>query len=66
MPLMIAGEGGWRPGEAQDAALPGAYRRKSSRLSCRNLPMVPHREAVKRRHTDYLFAFCPWLVADPS
>ncbi|MBN1217484.1 MAG: hypothetical protein JXM69_01030 [Anaerolineae bacterium] len=65
-PIMIAGEGGWRPGEAQDARYPmideslhrdyhlavfGWFR--TGQLS--NGAPLP----------DYFFAFCPWLISDP-
>lgn len=66
VPLMIAGEGGWRPGEAQDARYPALTEEnhrdyhvatfewfRTGKLS--NGAALP----------DYLFAFCPWLVADP-
>ncbi len=67
VPIMVAGEGGWRPGEAQDAQYPmvtttlqrdyylalfGWFRQ--GRLS--NGEPLP----------DYLFAFCPWLLADSN
>lgn len=66
VPPMIAGEGGWRPGEAQDARFPmvdaGLHRDyimavfswfSTGRLSDgQPLP-------------DYLFAYCPWLLSDP-
>lgn len=66
VPVMIAGEGGWRPGEAQDNRYPAVsetmhrdYHRevfdwfRTGRLS--NGEPLP----------DYLFAFCPWLISDP-
>jgi hypothetical protein len=66
VPMMIAGEGGWRPGEAQDVRYPAiteAQHRdyhietfqwfRTGKLS--NGATLP----------DYLFAFCPWLLADP-
>jgi len=65
-PVMIAGEGGWRPGEAQDNRYPAvseALHRdyhlavidwfRSGQLS--NGEALP----------DYFFAFCPWLISDP-
>ena len=65
-PVMIAGEGGWRPGEAQDNRYPAvseALHRdyhlavidwfRSGQLS--NGESLP----------DYFFAFCPWLISDP-
>ncbi len=66
VPVMIAGEGGWRPGEAQDNRYPPlseAMHRdyhlalfdwfRTGQLS--NGAPLP----------DYLFAFCPWLISDP-
>lgn len=66
VPMMIAGEGGWRPGEAQDARYPAITAEqhrdyhvatfqwfRTGKLS--NGAALP----------DYLFAFCPWLLADP-
>ncbi len=67
VPVMIAGEGGWRLGEQQDTRFPP-------------VDEVQHRDyhvAVFewfRRGTlsdgeplpDYLFAFCPWLLSDPT
>ncbi|MBX3086365.1 MAG: hypothetical protein KF716_32310 [Anaerolineae bacterium] len=65
VPMMIAGEGGWRPGEMQDAKYPAITEElhrdyhvavfqwfSSGRLS--------DGEALP----DYLFAFCPWLISD--
>ncbi|MBN1995012.1 MAG: hypothetical protein JW953_20120 [Anaerolineae bacterium] len=65
-PVMIAGEGGWRPGEAQDDRFPVIDDKvhrdyhlavfdwfRTGRLS--NGAPLP----------DYFFAFCPWLIADP-
>ena len=67
VPVMIAGEGGWRPGEQQDNRFPAiteelhcAYHVavfdwfRTGRLS--NGDVLP----------DYLFAFCPWLISDPA
>jgi hypothetical protein len=66
-PVMIAGEGGWRPGEAQDNRYPAI----SEELH-RNYHLavfdwfrageLPNGEALP----DYLFAFCPWLISDPN
>ena len=66
VPMMIAGEGGWRPGDAQDDRYAPVSERNhrdyhvavfdwfhTGRLS--NGQPLP----------DYLFAFCPWLIADP-
>ncbi len=66
VPAMIAGEGGWRPGEAQDNRYPVVSDRlhrdyhlavfdwfRAGQLS--NGEELP----------DYFFAFCPWLISDP-
>jgi hypothetical protein len=66
VPVMIAGEGGWRPGEAQDNRYPAISEElhrdyhlavfnwfRSGELS--NGELLP----------DYLFAFCPWLISNP-
>jgi len=65
VPVMIAGEGGWRPGEAQDNRYPAISQElhrdyhlavfdwfRSGELS--NGEPLP----------DYFFAFCPWLISD--
>jgi hypothetical protein len=65
VPMMIAGEGGWRPGEAQDERYPA-------------ISAAIHRDYHVAVYDwfrfgqlsdgaplpDYLFAFCPWLLAD--
>lgn len=66
-PVMIAGEGGWRPGEAQDNRFPAISEElhrdyhlavfdwfRTGRLS--NGETLP----------DYFLAFCPWLISDPT
>jgi hypothetical protein len=66
-PVMIAGEGGWRPGEAQDNRYPAVDEKlhrdyhlavfdwfRTGQLS--NGEPLP----------DYLLAFCPWLISDPT
>lgn len=67
VPVMIAGEGGWRPGEAQDNRYPAIDEQlhrdyhvavfdwfRTGQLS--NGEPLP----------DYFFAFCPWLISDPN
>lgn len=66
VPVMIAGEGGWRLGEQQDNRFPAI-----SEVLHRDY----HLEVFNWFHTghlsdgeplpDYLFAFCPWLISDP-
>jgi hypothetical protein len=67
VPAMIAGEGGWRPGEAQDNRYPA-------------ISLVLHRDyhlavfdwfrtgelSDGSPLPDYFFAFCPWLISDPD
>ncbi len=67
VPVMIAGEGGWRPGEQQDKRFPA-------------VSLDLHRDyhvavfdwfrtgilSNKEPLPDYLLAFCPWLIADPT
>ncbi len=67
VPPMIVGEGGWRPGEAQDDRFPPV----SQELSRRYLLAVfdwfrTGTVSDGQPLPDYLFAFCPWLLADPS
>lgn len=65
VPMMVAGEGGWRPGEAQDKRYPAvsdelhrdyllAVIRWFQTGTLSNGEPLP----------DYLFAFCPWLLSD--
>jgi hypothetical protein len=66
IPVMIAGEGGWRPGEAQDNRYPAIDE---------NLHRDYHLAVFDWFRTgqlsngeplpDYFFAFCPWLISDP-
>jgi hypothetical protein len=66
VPVMIAGEGGWRPGEAQDNRYPPISEA---------LHRDYHLAVFGWFHTgqlsngdilpDYFFAFCPWLISDP-
>jgi hypothetical protein len=65
LPPFIAGEGGWRPGEAGDAAYPPVSE---------NLHRDYHVAVFEWFRTgemsngaplpDHLFAFCPWLLSD--
>lgn len=66
VPMMIAGEGGWRPGQQDDTRYPKVTEElhrdfhvavfewfQTGQLS--NGKLLP----------DYLFGFCPWLLSDP-
>jgi hypothetical protein len=67
VPLMIAGEGGWRPGDASDtryppvdAALHADY--IAELFGWFSTGLLSNGEPLP----DYLFAFCPWLLSDPK
>lgn len=67
VPVMIAGEGGWRLGEAQDNRYPAisAELHRDYHLAVFDwfrTGRLPNGEALP----DYLFAFCPWLISDPD
>lgn len=67
MPVMIAGEGGWRPGEAQDNCYPAI----SDELHCDYHLAVfdwfrTGTLSDGKALPDYFFAFCPWLISDPA
>ncbi len=67
VPVMIAGEGGWRPGEAQDTRYPMVTqtRHRDYLLAVFNWfrsGKLSNGEALP----DYLLAFCPWILSDPS
>jgi hypothetical protein len=67
VPVMIAGEGGWRPGEAQDSRYPLV----SETLHRDYLVAVfdwfrTGRLSDGEPLPDYFFAFCPWLISDPD
>jgi hypothetical protein len=67
IPPMVVGEGGWRPGEAQDDRFPAVSE---------DLHRDYHVAAFEVFRTgtlpdgqplpDYLFAFCPWLLSDTN
>lgn len=65
VPMMVAGEGGWRPGEAQDERYPAI-----SKAIHRDYHVAVFDWFKSRKLSDgaplpdYLFAFCPWLLAD--
>lgn len=65
VPMMIAGEGGWRPGEAQDANYPPI-----SDALHRDYSLAVYRWFATGTLSDgeplpdYLFAFCTWIIAD--
>ncbi|MBE2193981.1 MAG: hypothetical protein IAE83_07385 [Anaerolinea sp.] len=65
VPPMIAGEGGWRPGEAQDSSYP-AVSEKLHRDYHRAIFnwFVTGVLSDGTPKPDYLMAFCPWLLSD--
>lgn len=67
VPMMIAGEGGWRPGEMQDKRYPMVTQtlHRDYLLSVYgwfNSGQLSNGEKLP----DYLFAFCPWILSDPN
>ncbi|GIK41839.1 MAG: hypothetical protein BroJett011_56720 [Chloroflexota bacterium] len=67
VPVMIAGEGGWRLGEAQDNRYPAinAELHRDYHLAVFDwfrTGTLSNGEALP----DYFFAFCPWLISDPQ
>lgn len=67
VPLMVAGEGGWRPGEAQDKRYPMVTqtRHRDYFLSVFNW-FPTGRLSNGEPLPDYFFAFCPWILSDPN
>ncbi len=67
VPVMIAGEGGWRPGEAQDDRFPAISQElhRDYHLAVFDwfrIGELSNGESLP----DYFFAFCPWLISDPD
>lgn len=67
VPVMIAGEGGWRPGEAQDNRYPAVSEslHRDYHLAVFDwfrTGQLANGETLP----DYFFAFCPWLISDPE
>jgi len=66
VPVMIAGEGGWRLGEAQDNRYPAVSETLHRDYHLAVIDwfrsgQLTNGEALP----DYLFAVCPWLISDP-
>ena len=63
---MVAGEGGWRPGEAQDARYPAVTRTRHREYL---LAVFDWFRTGKLSNgeplPDYFLAFCPWILSDP-
>ncbi len=66
IPVMIAGEGGWRLGEQQDDRFPAITEalHRDYHLEVFNW-FRTGRLSDGKPLPDYLFAFCPWLISDP-
>jgi hypothetical protein len=67
VPPMIAGEGGWRPGEASDVQYPpiSAEMHRDYHVAVFEwfrVGTLSNGDPLP----DYLFAFCPWLISDPA
>ena len=66
VPMMIAGEGGWRPGEAQDQRYPAITAEQHRDYHVESFQWFRTGKLSNGAPLpDYLFAFCPWLLADP-
>lgn len=66
VPMMVAGEGGWRPGEEQDDRYPPVSAENHRDYHVEVFEWF-RRGGLSNGEPlpDYLFAFCPWLIADP-
>jgi len=67
VPMMIAGEGGWRPFEAQDNRYPAVSLELHrdyllAVMGWFQTGVLSNGEPLP----DYLFAFCPWLLSDTN
>ena len=64
--MMIAGEGGWHPGEAQDERYPAITAEQHRDYHVETFQWFRTGKLSNGAALpDYLFAFCPWLLADP-
>ena len=67
VPVMIAGEGGWRPGEQQDSRYPAVSEDLHRDYHTAVFDWFRrHRLSDGEPLPDYLLAFCVWLVSDPD
>ena len=65
VPVMIAGEGGWRPGEAQDKRYPAISQELHRDYHLAVFDWFRSGELSDGQPLpDYFFAFCPWLISD--
>jgi hypothetical protein len=66
VPPMIAGEGGWRPGEASDTRYPAITEEMHRDYHVAVFEWFRTGELSNGDPLpDYLFAWCPWLLSDP-
>ncbi len=66
VPIMIAGEGGWRPGEAQDNRYPAVSEELHRDYHLAVFDWFQSGQLSDGQALpDYFFAFCPWLISDP-
>ncbi len=67
VPVMIAGEGGWRLGEAQDNRYPAISETLHRDYHLAVFDWFRTGELANGEALpDYFFAFCPWLISDPD
>jgi hypothetical protein len=67
VPVMISGEGGWRPGEAQDDRFPAISQELHRDYHLAVFDWFRTGELSNGESLpDYFFAFCPWLISDPG
>ena len=66
VPPMIAGEGGWKIGSAQDDRYPPIDEAMHRDYHLATLDWFRSNRLSDGKPTpDYLFAYCPWLISDP-
>jgi hypothetical protein len=66
VPVMIAGEGGWRPDEAQDNRYPAVSEQLHRDYHVAVFDWFQTgRLSDGQALPDYFLAFCPWLISDP-
>lgn len=67
VPMMIAGEGGWRPGERQDGRYPAISEAQHRDYHVEVFEWFRNGKLSNGQPLpDSLFAFCPWLIADAN
>ena len=67
VPMMIAGEGSWRPGDAQDSRYPPVSETQHRDYHLAVFDWFRTGQlSTGQPLPDYMFAFCPWLISDPT